>query len=262
MTIKSSTLFTFNKRTSEEMGLIHVNMSSGMQTEMFAPSRSIKEQKIRGNSRPYFQEIQYEPLEFTLSLAFKEPWNTEKLREVAIWLTEPKYYSPLSFVEEDGDIDRIFYCLCVDSPELIHTTLQTGYINLKFRCSDAYSYTPVFSDAIDLSFNPLEGTVYTFTNFGDVECQPLVTLYKVGAGDISILNQSNGSSPEMTLKGLMDQETVVIDCEARTITSDIALTYRYGNLVGDYLTLPIYNNYLLIKGTCKINLTYQLKRIQ
>jgi phage-related protein len=260
MAIRSSLFFTFNGRTSEELGIMNVNINSGMQSEQFASNRSIKEQKIRGRDKPYFQEIQRDPLELTVSFAFKDTWDTDKIRDVARWLTSPKYYSPLIFVE-DEDISKIYYCLCIDSPELIHNCLQNGYINLKFRCVDAYCYTNVSTKIIDLSSNPSQGTAYTFANLGDENCDPLVSIYKVGAGDVHIFNQSDGNA-EMSFTGLVDQETVIVDCEAKTIVSDIPLTYRYDNLVGDYLSIPIYNNYLLIKGNCKIKFTYEFKRIQ
>lgn len=233
-------------------------MQSGMQNEPFAARRSIKEQRIRGRDRGYFQEIELEPLQITVSFAFEDRWNQDKIREVARWLLSPRYYAPLVFAE---DIDRIFYCVCVDNPELVHNCLQEGYVNLTFQCIDAYTYTQVYEEIYDLSSNPTEGTVITFNNFGDVECKPIVMIYKIGNGDVSFFNQSNGNA-EMTIKNLVDAETIEVDCENRMITTDIPLTYHYGDLKGDYLKLPIYNNYLLVKGACKIKFLYQLKRIQ
>lgn len=256
--IRSSEYFTFNGERSDYYGILNVNVgSSGLQSEPFAASRGIKEQRIRGNDRPYFMGVELEPLEFTVSFMFEDKWDESKIRNVARWLTSPKYYAPMVF----ADLDRIFYCICVDSPELIHNCLERGYIDLKFRCIDAYTYTRVYNKIVDLSQNPAEGTVYTFENFGDVECKPIVKIEKVGNGDVSFFNQSNGNA-EMTFKNLIDKEIVTIDCESRIVESNIPLIYRYNNMVGDYLSIPIYNNYLLIKGTCKLTFTYQLKRIQ
>lgn len=259
MAIRSSEYFTFNSIRSDTYGIFNVNISSGMQSEPFASNRSIREQKVKGNPRPFFMGIEREPFEFTLSFAFKDNWDEDKIREVARWLLSPKYYAPLMFAEQ---LDRIFYCLCVDSPELVHNCLSEGYINLKFRCIDDCAYTPVYEKIIDLSTNPPEGTIYTFENIGDDNCKPWVEIQKVnGSGDISISNQSNGNA-EMKFVGLANNETITVDCENRIITSDIPLTNRYGNMQGDYMDLPIYNNYLLIKGKCKLKFKYQLKRLQ
>jgi predicted phage tail component-like protein len=259
MTIRESNSFTYAGRSSDEFGIINVNISTGMQSEPFASNRSIREQKVNGNDRPYFMGIEKQPLELTLSFAFENETTQDQLREVARWLLGPKYYVPLVF--EDIDPDRIFYGLFIDSPEYIHNCAGNGYLQLNFRCADAYSYTGVYTQIYDLSTNPVDGTVITFDNFGDDECKPIIKIYKVGDGDVSIFNQSNGNA-EMTIKNLVDDETCTVDCENRIIISDIPLTLHYNDLQGDYLTLPIYNNYLLVKGTCQLEFTYQLKRLQ
>lgn len=240
------------------MGIYNVNISSGMQSEPFAANRSIKEQKIRGNDRPYFQEILIEPLEFTVSFAFSDTWNDEQIKDVARWLTTPSFYSPLLFSD---DLEKIYYALFIDSPEIVHNSLRQGYINLKVRCSDAYTYSPVYQEIFDLSNNGTNGTQINITNLGSVKMKPIVEIYKVGAGDINIYNLSNGNA-EMSMIGLADMETVTIDCEAEDITTDIPLTYRYNNLQGSYLSLVTDNNYLLIKGKSQIRIAYQYKRIQ
>jgi phage-related protein len=261
MTVRSSIYFTFNSRRSDEFNIINVNMSTGMQSEPFSLNRSIREQKVKGNDQPYFMGLELQPLEITVSFAFENQFTTDKLREVARWLTT-KYYAPLQFFDESGGgEDRIFYCLLIDGSELTHNSSNSGYINLKFRCIDAYTYTKVYEDIINLPTNPTAGTIHIFDNFGDDNCKPYLEIVKIGNGNVSIFNQSNGNA-EMTLTGLLDNETVTVDCENRIITSDIPLTNRYGNLQGDYLTIPIFNNYLLIKGNCNIRFKYQLKRYQ
>jgi len=258
LTIRSSEYFTFNNRRSDEFPIYNVNLQSNLQAEPFAAGRSIKERKIRGNDRPYFMGVELEPLEFTVSFGFLEPWNEQTIRETARWLLSPPYYAPLAFAE---DLDRIYYCLCVDVPELVHNGLSQGYINLKFRCADAYTYSRVYEDIHDLTDNPAEGTAISFHNLGDAPCKPLISILKKGSGDVSIFNRSNGNA-EFTLKNLQDGETVVVDCENRTIDTDLPLTFRYGDLVGDYTVLPVYRNDLLVKGRCELKFTYQWRRIQ
>lgn len=259
MTIRSSLHFTFNGRRSDEFGIMNVNMESGLQSEPFAANRSVKEQRVRGRDRGYFQEIELDKLKFSVSFAWENGWeNEDKIREAARWLLSPQYYAPMIFAEQ---MDRIYYCICVDSPELLHNSMRQGYIRLNFECIDAYTYTPVYEKSLDLSNNSVEGTIYTFENFGDAACKPQISIYKVGNGSIGIFNQSDGNT-EMTIKNLVNGETIEIDCENRIIESDIPLTHHYNDLQGDYLTIPVYNNRLLIKGKCHLRFKYQLKRLQ
>lgn len=141
MTIRSSLYFTFAGERSIDYGIINVNIDSGMQEESFVSERAILETETRGRDKPYFQEIKRRPLQFTLSFAFEDKWDNEKIRSVARWLTNHEYYQPLSFSENN---ERIFYAIVIDDPQLIHNCLSEGYINLTVRCDSPYSYSPQF----------------------------------------------------------------------------------------------------------------------
>lgn len=142
MTIRESLYFSYDGKKSIDYGIINVNISTGMQEEPFAYSRSIMEDKIRGRSKPYFKGIKKEPLSFTVNFAFEDTWDEEKIKEIKRWLTEQDYYKPLYFSE---DVERIYYALVVDDPVLIHNCLKQGYVTLTFRCNDAYAYSPVYT---------------------------------------------------------------------------------------------------------------------
>lgn len=117
-----------------------------MQEEVLAPTRSIDEVSIKGRDKPYFQQIKKEPLEFSITAAFDEHWDTKRIREVARWLTEQPYYQELYFTNDFGrQPERIYYALVVSQPNLIHNCLQQGYISLNFRCDSPYSYSPVYT---------------------------------------------------------------------------------------------------------------------
>jgi phage-related protein len=255
--IRSSEYFIFNGQKSEDFGIVNVNVNSGMQSEPFVAGRTIKEQVIRGRDRPYYFGIQLQPLEFTVSFAFTQPWDSDLIKSVARWLTTPNYYVPMQFSD---NLDIYYYCLCVDSPELIHNCLAEGYINLKFRCDGAYAYSPIYTtNVFDYSNNPSGGTQYKFENYGDVECQPIIYIQKIGTGDdIKIINTSN-SGQTLILTGLQDQENIVVDCELNTIETDIPLTYRYSNHNGVFLSMVRGFNYLTIQGKCKLQWKYQFR---
>jgi phage-related protein len=261
MTIRSSTSFVFNGESSENYGILNVNISSGLQSEPFASGRSIREVKIKGRKEPYFQEIEYEPLQFNVSFYFEENWDDDKIRSVARWLLTPTFYVPLQFSENE---DRWFYCLVVDSPELVHNGLKQGYVNLTFRCNSPYSYSPVYTSAIlDYSLNDVDGTAYTFVNNGDVICKPVLEVQIVSGSTFSIVNSSNGGQ-KLEFTGLTVGENLVIDCEAETIETDLSATYRYENMssTSEFLSMIFGNNYLTVYGNIKLVWKYQYKTLQ
>jgi predicted phage tail component-like protein len=140
MTIRSSEHFIYANVQSVNFGIINVNIGGGgMQEEPFVANRELKEVRIRGNDKPYFQNIQRQPLQFNVSFAFEDRWDEQKIREVARWLTNHEYYQPLIFSDSP---EKIYYAIVIDDSTLIHNSLSQGYINLTFRCDSPYVYSP------------------------------------------------------------------------------------------------------------------------
>lgn len=139
MTIRSSEHFIYANIQSVNFGIINVNIGGGMQEEAFVANRELKEVRIRGNDKPYFQNIQRQPLQFNVSFAFEDRWDEQKIREVTSWLTNHEYYQPLIFSDSP---EKIYYAIVTDDSTLIHNCLSQGYINLTFRCDSPYIYSP------------------------------------------------------------------------------------------------------------------------
>jgi phage-related protein len=261
--IRQSLYFKFNGESSEDYNLWNINMSTGMQSEPFASPRNIKEVSIRGTSRRYFQEIQLEPLEFTVSFAFKTGFTSDDLRSVARWLTTPNFYAPLQFFDgTNNDLNQIYYAMFIDSPELFSSSNQ-GYINLKVRCYDAYAYSGIYTSEIyDYSANVGNGTSYVFENKGDVDVQPVIIVEIVSGNLLTIQNNSAGGQ-KLQFNNLQIGETVIIDCENEIIETNLANTYRYDNMASDstFLSIPRGFNYMNIKGNVKIQWKFENKYI-
>lgn len=262
MTIRASESFTFNGVDSATFGIVNVNIDgSGLLSEPFVASRTIREVKIRGRDRPYFQGIELEPLQFELSFAFEQTWNSELIREVARWLTSPTYYAPLTFSERP---DQLFYGLVVDSSQLIHNGLSQGYITLTVRCDAPYSYSPVYTSLrLDYSSNAPEGTAYTFINEGDLPCSPLIEVELVDGDSFSVMNTSNGGD-KLHFSGLTPGEVLTIDCQSESITTSLPLTYRYDNMSSDseFIEMVRGHNHLIIHGNINMQWKYQFTFLQ
>lgn len=256
MTIRSSLTFTYNGINSAEFGIINVNIGDGMLSEPFVANRSIKELKVRGRPLPYFQEIEEEPLQFEISFAFENRFDAELIRSVARWLTSPKYYAPLIFSDMP---ERVFYCLVVESPTLIHNALNEGYVTLTFRCNSPYSYSQIIrSNIYNYSDNTPDGTDFTFMNAGDLPLRPLINVEVIEGDRFAIVNESN-SAQKFELNNLVAGEKLVIDCQQEDITTDIPLTYRYKDLSEDseFLEMVYGANFLKIYGRVKLQWVYQ-----
>lgn len=166
MTIRDSLYFSYAGIKSIDYGIVNVNLDSGMQEEVFAPSRGINEVTVKGRDQPYFQNTKKDPLKFSASFAFEDRFNTQKLREVTRWLTEHDYYQPLFFVNDLGvEPEKIYYALVVDEPTLIHNGLQQGYIRLTFRCDSPYAYSPlILTKKYDWTDQPYRNQIVSFKN--------------------------------------------------------------------------------------------------
>ena len=99
-----------------------------------------------------------------------------------------------------------------------------------------------------------------FINNGDVNCQPILSLQKIGDGDVSITNLSNGGS-EFKLTSLIANEDLYIDNENEEIITSIPLTYRYDNHNGVFINMIRGVNNIKIIGTCKLQFRYQFKTL-
>lgn len=258
MAIMESINFSYAGKYSSDFGIYNVSMSSGLYEETFMGSRSISETKVVGSSKPIFHRIEQEPLKFKLTFAFKDTWDDKLIREVARWLNQ-SYYKPLFFSEQP---DRIFYCLPVDDISLIHNGLKQGYLSITMRCDSHYSYTPIVKSPVyDFSRTEQE-KVITINNYGDLVCKPEVFVTKIGNGDITIRNLSN-LGEEFKFTGLLDGESLYIDCDREHIETSLVNTYRYDNFNNKYIRLPENTEcYLEVEGSAQIQFRYQLKVLQ
>ena len=229
--IKDSLHFEYADETSEEHGLINVNIEQGMISEPFVSEIELIEEIVRGTDKPYFKKTRKRPLVFSVSFAFEEAWNNEKIREVARWLTQHEIYQPLRFYTDYTDIDdaRIFFALVVENSEIVHNCLKEGYVTLTMRCDSPWSYLPtvVVEDTGNKSI--------TLSNDGDLKLLPKIQITKTtSTGSLSIVNYENESTIEFFNKraanGFLKFTGTVYDGETIEIGDEI---YEFDTGDGD-----------------------------
>jgi phage-related protein len=253
--MKHSIGFFYDGIESSSMGVIQASLDEGLFEDNFLASRSINEQKIRGNDKPYLMGHDYEPFTFPLTLTFEHGFTDEQVREVARWFNK-SHYAPLIFHELPR---KVVYCMYDGDSKLFHNGINQGYITLQMRTDAPWYYSNVIESQIyDFSTNVLEGSNLTFENKGDLPVLPILTIEKVGIGDIRIVNTSNGGK-ELKFTGLADGEILTVSCEHEEIESSLGLL-RYDNHNDVFLEMQGYSNsYLKVYGYCKIKFTYQMR---
>jgi predicted phage tail component-like protein len=234
-----------------------VHIDSGMYQETFLSTRNIIEQETRYNSKPYFIEAKEQPRQIQVSFAFYDGFDEDKLHAVARALKKD-YYSPLIFSENP---DKIYYALCIDENNLIHTGTEQGYITLTFRLNSPYCFSPVYSSPLyDLSTNPAVGTNITLVNQGDIDMYFVATIQVISGGSFSIVNNTDGGK-KMSFTGISNNEILTINTELEDITTDQIATYRYDKLSSDsvFMTIPYGANVLTVTGAVKIQFSYEFR---
>lgn len=254
-TIKEKLFFNYDGIWSSTFGLLHISTDGGMFEEGLTSARSIIETKVKGKDKPHFGGFDYSPLEFEMAVAFEHGFDDQKVNEVISWLIQD-YYKPLYF---EGKESKIYYCMAVDEPRIIHTGEGKGYITLNMRCNSPFIYSPVIlSERLDLSVSGV-GEINLY-NEGYGFLYPEISILKVGDGDILIRNINNGGE-EFRLTGLSNGEDIYINTEKEIIETDLEQfgVYRYNNASGEFTRLSSGQNRLEIEGTCEIQLRYQFK---
>lgn len=254
--MQESLHFVYDGIRSSEMGVIQVSTDSGLFGEQFLANKRINEEHIRGRERPYFFGVEREPLSFPLHMAFEDGFTEDDIRKVARWIDKDTYRP----FHAENNPSRVFYAMSVDSSEHIHNGIQQGYLTLNMRCNSPYTYSPIYIESHEFEFNTSEGVDFTFSNMGDLNCRPHLTIRMLEEGDFSIVNYSDGGK-EFKFEGLENGEIITIDNELEDIQSSLDGVYRYDNFNNNYLSFPRGKNYLKIYGKCIITFKYIFKTI-
>jgi phage-related protein len=246
--------FNFDGESSQIYNIASATTNTGLFEEFFVASKSIVEKKVPGRSKPYLQSVERDPLELPLTLYFEKGFTEDDLHKVKRWIDTDDYQE---FYFEEIPNRRVFAMLSGDS-SLLHNgaAVNQGYFNVTMRCNNAYIFSPEYLDnVIDLSTNDADGTEITFENKSDLNLHPECWIEKIGAGDVSIENLSNGGEI-FEFIGLENGETVYVDNFNEDIISDIPGIYRYDSHNNVFLEFVYGVNRLKCLGDFKIQFRY------
>lgn len=253
--IRESLYFSFAGRRSTEFGIYNINVSGGLMEEQVVSSRTINEVSVRDNPKPYFIDTVKEPKKFSLSFSFLETKMTDEMEnEVLRWL-DVDFYQPLFFSE---NIDRVFYAMPVEGINYIHNGLRQGYLTLTMRCDSPFGYSHEITTPWHefIKSKPTYKDTMLLENKGHHPFKPEMWIKKVGNGNITIHNLSNGSRI-FKINNLKDNEEVYVDCEEQIIESSLPNIWRYDDFNDEYLEIVYGKNLLKIDGEAKIKFKYR-----
>lgn len=250
--IRESLYFEFAGVRSTRFNIMNVSVSNSLYNEPVMSNRTINEVSIRGREKPYFIDIEKSPLSFQLNFYFEEKWDDKQIHEVIKWLNVD-YYQPLSFSE---NLDKVYYCMPVESTELIHNGLKQGYITLTMRCDSPYVYGRQSSTQwYECKNSPI---TLEIMNMGHKTIYPTIYISKTENGNVEITNLSRANNV-MKIVSLTKNEKIMINGENQIIETNLPSTYRYDNFNDFYLPLYVGNNRIQISGNCKVKFHYRFK---
>lgn len=244
--------FYYDGEYSVDHGIYLIKIDNDFIRDPFLGERNIITEKVIGNDIPYLLNVDTSPLEIKLVLSPLEGfWTYEKRREIARWLDKNDFREFYSC----DKVDKRYYLLYKGGIDLKTNGVQQGYIEVEFQNISPYAYSPVYVEEHDFS-EIVSPTAFEFDNQGDAILRPEIEIKKIGLGDVTITNTTNGNKV-FGFTNLADQEIVYCDNENRQIITNLQDMYRYDSMIGDYLELVRGRNTLIVEGACQITIRYQ-----
>ena len=243
--------FYYDGEYSVNHGIYIVKMDSGLIQSPFLSEREALLDYIPGRHIPYFYDVQYQPLKFSITFSTMDNrWTLEKRREIARWFDKRQFKE---FYSEDN-VDLRYYLLYQGGIDLHTTGNLQGYIECEFLNISPYGYSPVYQKSYDLSTITIP-TIIEFDNQGDDILYPELQIIKFGDGNLTIKNLTNGGKI-FQFNNLVNNEIIYIDNQNRDIISNLYDT-RLDDFNNNYLDLVRGINRLEVVGACKLDFRYQ-----
>jgi outer membrane receptor protein involved in Fe transport len=196
--IRTSEDFWFNGVDAKTFGITNINVDDGSSSnsllqEPFLGSRTINEERLKWNPKPYFYNSQEACKTFNLSFGFDRNnsimMNKAGLRRIAMWFGDTRQYHELWFAEDcfldgDGNYDinnprRIYRVMLTGDSTVNHFGLSEGYVSLSLKTDSPYCYSPIFGGRVwseDERANDNDGSYVYFGNYADMVIKPQIRI--------------------------------------------------------------------------------------
>lgn len=142
---------SFISSNNSPIEIYNVVLENDMYTQPIIGNRNIQEVKIPGRDKPYLYEIDEEPMEFDLQIAFVNPVKTIDARKIARWLLTPKTYQPLSF---ENDENKVFYAIFTGEAQFSYVSNSTGASfnkNISINHTNGITSTVLLHEALSIT---------------------------------------------------------------------------------------------------------------
>jgi phage-related protein len=245
--------FTKNGINSRDMGVTHVSLDSGLFDEGIGANRTIIEQQNNQTDRRYFKRISLDPIEFEMALLLDDDMTDAQIKDIFKWLLND-YYEELFFEDE---ADRIYYCIPISQPRIVHNGMNQGYIVIQMRTYDGYLYSREIIRTFDFTANTAEGMNFSLHNEGDEEIYPFITI-TFGESSVGITNLVTNETTWFT--GILLNEIITLDNEKQEISTNAGFgVYRHDNHNDMFMRIIKGTNNYKIVGKCTLEVKYRYK---
>lgn len=258
--------FTYNNKNSlTDFNLLMVDFDGSGKFEEPDTAQSLEliTERIGNNPRHSLINVRYEDtLSFKIGVCKSVCDNNsleftkDEVRNIHRWLTSDRY-SKLTI--DNKKYENIFFnAVPINiTPEIISDKI-IGFV-IEWKCDSPYGYETV-SNVYTVDGNE---TVISFNNTTDDLLnsgiiRPHIKVLKKGTGEWHLANQT--TDKVMSFSQLLNDETLIIDCENYVLTSDVSNhnLYQYFNRV--WTEFAAGSNLLKISGNCTVSITCDIPR--
>lgn len=244
-TIKDELYLNFDGVPSRFVGLLAVEIGSGLYEETLVTNRTINETQPANRTQSIFHSISEDNREFQLNLAFDKNFDEDKINEIINWLFQD-YYKPLYF---EGQEDRVVFAMISGESSIIHNGMNQGYFTVTVQTNSPYRFS-------QLRTGSNIGNEITMKNNGHIKVYPEFSIKKVRNGDLRF--EVDGRNVLIT--NLTDGEELFLDTQRNKIVTNTIGEYRYDNItIGDLedLYLDVGEKVYNVTGGAEINYRYR-----
>lgn len=237
---------------SRDLGLLVVEINSGMIEMPFGYSRSILEEEVGLRDTPYFFGVKSNALELEITFCNDEfsEWDMDTRWKINRWLYKDRQYKTLTLGDNR---DVVYYCMPVGDPKRYDNGNKKGYITIKFRCNGPFPYTKTAMEVYDYTKNP--SNTIEIRNMSNVlnYYYPEVMIEMTDDTEVSIINLTNNNE-EFKFIGLKKGEKIYINNDLKQIKSSLEESgiYRLNNFNKNWFRLVQGKNRIQIKGNVKV----------